>query len=209
MNTLNEEQVGGTHYKRGIQPITYIEANNLTFSEGNVVKYVTRHKEKNGREDLRKAKWYIDHMLNEETTSTQPNTPISEGEYKAVDLMIEKIIESGTEYDFIVYEGRGGLWAAAQVAYALDLDVFCGVDYYQHSSKYDILFVDDIWCTGDTGRKMQSHKMDVATLYYRRPSNLVYDSVRPDYFGVEIQGNDYIDLPVSQYQDIKIKKEKD
>lgn len=49
-------QIGGDHYKRmAIQPITYIEANELGFSEGNVVKYVTRWKFKGGIQDLEKA----------------------------------------------------------------------------------------------------------------------------------------------------------
>lgn len=50
-------QIGGDHYKRmPIQPITYIEANELGFSEGNVVKYVTRWKFKGGIQDLEKAR---------------------------------------------------------------------------------------------------------------------------------------------------------
>lgn len=60
------EQVGGDHYKkRAIQPIEYIMANNLGFCEGNVVKYVTRWKDKNGIEDLEKAKQYLQFLINE------------------------------------------------------------------------------------------------------------------------------------------------
>ncbi|MBQ0111559.1 MAG: DUF3310 domain-containing protein [Bacteroidales bacterium] len=52
-------QEGGSHYKqRGIQPIEYTEANKLNFQQGNVVKYITRHKEKNGVEDLGKVVHY-------------------------------------------------------------------------------------------------------------------------------------------------------
>jgi len=57
-------QVGGGHYpKDGIQPIEYIHANKLGFIEGNVVKYITRHREKNGVEDLKKIKHYIDLLI--------------------------------------------------------------------------------------------------------------------------------------------------
>ena len=57
-------QHGGDHYKnKGIQPIEYILANNLGFCEGNAVKYLTRYKEKNGLEDLNKAKHYIDFLI--------------------------------------------------------------------------------------------------------------------------------------------------
>ena len=49
----NEMQVGGDHYKRQkIQPWDFIHANDLGFLAGNVVKYVSRYKDKNGLEDL-------------------------------------------------------------------------------------------------------------------------------------------------------------
>jgi hypothetical protein len=57
-------QVGGDHYSgQGIQPIDYIMANELDFCEGNVVKYVTRWKFKNGVEDLKKARQYLDFLI--------------------------------------------------------------------------------------------------------------------------------------------------
>ena len=57
-------QGGGAHYaKHAIQPIEYIEANGLGFHTGNVVKYVTRWEDKGGAEDLRKARWYLDRMI--------------------------------------------------------------------------------------------------------------------------------------------------
>jgi hypothetical protein len=63
-NTKPAEQVGGTHYSdKAIQPIEYIDANNLGFYEANIVKYVTRYKDKNGIEDLKKAKWYLDRLI--------------------------------------------------------------------------------------------------------------------------------------------------
>lgn len=54
-----QTQQGGTHYKDlKIQPIEYIHANDLDFFQGNIVKYATRHKDKNGAEDLRKVIHY-------------------------------------------------------------------------------------------------------------------------------------------------------
>ena len=61
----NTTQVGGTHYESPIDPDKYIAANNLTFREGNVVKYVTRHRKKNGLEDLLKARDYLDRLIKE------------------------------------------------------------------------------------------------------------------------------------------------
>lgn len=57
-------QIGGSHYKdKAIQPVEYIHANGLGFCEGNVVKYVTRWKEKNGVADLEKARHYLDILI--------------------------------------------------------------------------------------------------------------------------------------------------
>jgi len=57
-------QEGGQHYKsKAIQPVVYIHANKLGFCEGNVVKYITRHKEKNGAEDIRKVIHYCELLL--------------------------------------------------------------------------------------------------------------------------------------------------
>jgi hypothetical protein len=58
------KQVGGSHYRdKGIQPIIYIHANNLGFCEGNVVKYVTRWRDKNGVADLKKAIHYLELLI--------------------------------------------------------------------------------------------------------------------------------------------------
>ena len=59
-----KEQVGGDHYsKLAIQPVEYINKNNLSYLQGNVIKYVTRYKDKNGVEDLQKAKHYINLLI--------------------------------------------------------------------------------------------------------------------------------------------------
>ena len=60
-------QIGGDHYKNmAIQPIEYIQANNLGFLEGNIVKYVSRWKSKGGVEDLKKARHYINLLIEHE-----------------------------------------------------------------------------------------------------------------------------------------------
>ena len=54
-------QYGGKHYKKcKIQPIEYIQANNLDYVQGNIIKYATRYKDKGGKEDLEKIKHYCD-----------------------------------------------------------------------------------------------------------------------------------------------------
>ena len=60
----SEKQIGGSHYKDcAIQPVDYIVENKLDFLEGNVVKYITRHKTKNGIEDIRKVIHYAELIL--------------------------------------------------------------------------------------------------------------------------------------------------
>lgn len=60
-------QISGNHYsKQKIQPIEYILENRLGYCEGNVVKYITRWRDKNGVDDLRKAKHYIDFLIEQE-----------------------------------------------------------------------------------------------------------------------------------------------
>lgn len=62
--TALQRQEGGAHYKNlAIQPVAYIHANGIGFFEGNVIKYVTRWKAKGGVEDLRKARHYLDLLI--------------------------------------------------------------------------------------------------------------------------------------------------
>ena len=71
MNAL-EKQVEGNHYKDlPIQPVEYIYANALGYFEGNVIKYVSRWRKKNGIADLEKAKHYIELLIQLENRSAR------------------------------------------------------------------------------------------------------------------------------------------
>ena len=60
-------QVGGTHYEKlKIPPIQYILENKLGYCEGNIIKYITRWKDKNGIEDLRKIIQYAEFLIDQE-----------------------------------------------------------------------------------------------------------------------------------------------
>jgi hypothetical protein len=61
--SANTKQVGGNHYQTTIQPWDFIIANNLGYLEGNVVKYVSRWKDKGGVQDLEKARHYLDKLI--------------------------------------------------------------------------------------------------------------------------------------------------
>lgn len=60
----NDRQVAGDHYKgKTIQPWDYIASNGLGYFEGNVVKYVSRWRDKGGVADLQKARHYLDKLI--------------------------------------------------------------------------------------------------------------------------------------------------
>ena len=61
-----ENKIKPTYYGSQIDVIEFVQANNLDFMQGNVIKYITRYKSKNGIEDLYKAKEYIDRIIQKE-----------------------------------------------------------------------------------------------------------------------------------------------
>ena len=64
MGLKKKNNIKPNHYgNSGIDVIDFCQANNLDFMQGNVIKYVFRYKNKNGLEDLEKAKEYIDRMI--------------------------------------------------------------------------------------------------------------------------------------------------
>lgn len=73
---MSANNVGPGHYKeKPMQPWDFIVSNDLGYLEGNIVKYITRWKQKGGVEDLRKAKHYIEKLievaLNSDITTPQ------------------------------------------------------------------------------------------------------------------------------------------
>ena len=79
-----DKQEGGQHYKLPIQPIEYIVKNGIKYREANVIKYVTRHANKNGAEDIKKAIHYLEMILEDYAQDTpkavadSPTTPWGE-----------------------------------------------------------------------------------------------------------------------------------
>ncbi len=61
-----------SHYTQGdLEVIDAIEGLGLGYHAGNIVKYVARYKFKNGVEDLKKARWYLDRLIQDEDTAEQ------------------------------------------------------------------------------------------------------------------------------------------
>ena len=62
--SAKDEQIGGNHYKdMPIQPIEFIVKNNIPFMEGNIIKYICRHRNKNKAEDIKKVIHYCKLIL--------------------------------------------------------------------------------------------------------------------------------------------------
>lgn len=75
----NEKQVGGDHYKSGMQHWDMVTDLKLGYFEGNITKYVTRARKKGGEEDMGKALHYTDKLM--ETAGRQLKTHLMEGDY--------------------------------------------------------------------------------------------------------------------------------
>jgi hypothetical protein len=61
---MAKDKISPQHYsKYKIEPITFILANDLDFAQGNIIKYVLRYRDKNGLEDLQKAKQNIEFLI--------------------------------------------------------------------------------------------------------------------------------------------------
>lgn len=77
MSTPLSTQIG-SHYKDlKIQPIEYIHANGIGFAEGCAIKYLTRWRAKGGVEDLRKARHFIDLLIEMESRGSAENVLMS------------------------------------------------------------------------------------------------------------------------------------
>lgn len=61
--SANDKQVAGTHYKSDIAHWDYVVANDLDYFQGQITKYVTRWKKKNGITDLLKAQHFLEKYL--------------------------------------------------------------------------------------------------------------------------------------------------
>ncbi len=62
---MDEDKINPSYYKKGIETTDYIVSHNMNYVEGNIIKYVTRYKEKNGLQDLLKAEWYLNRLIKE------------------------------------------------------------------------------------------------------------------------------------------------
>ena len=59
------DNINPTYYRKGIETTDYIVSHSMNYLEGNIIKYVTRYKDKGGLEDLKKAEWYLSRLIQE------------------------------------------------------------------------------------------------------------------------------------------------
>ena len=80
MNDPYDTQVGGNHYQTmKIQPAEFINKNEMKFAEGNAIKYICRHVNKGGLQDLEKAKHYIDMIIERDYADEAKNSSVDSG----------------------------------------------------------------------------------------------------------------------------------
>ena len=75
-----DKQHGGSHYRKyKIQPSQFISENELLYPEGCVIKYIIRHRDKGKKQDLEKAKHYIDMIIERDYSEDTTTKPLPEG----------------------------------------------------------------------------------------------------------------------------------
>ena len=63
------DNINPDYYRKGIETTDYIQSHSMNYLEGNIIKYVTRYKDKGGVLDLRKAEWYLTRLIKQEEKS--------------------------------------------------------------------------------------------------------------------------------------------
>ena len=77
-----KKQVGGNHYKKyKLQPSRFVTENKLLYPEGCVIKYVVRHQDKGGKQDLEKAKHMIDMIIERDYSKPEDKNPLDKKNY--------------------------------------------------------------------------------------------------------------------------------
>jgi hypothetical protein len=103
--SANDKQINGDHYRGAIQTWDYIVANDLGFLEGNIVKYVTRFRKKNGVQDLLKAQHYLDKLIEVENERLRRASDTNEQHQQATKSIVAQ------------RENRCGTGAGSNIAY--------------------------------------------------------------------------------------------
>ncbi len=199
MSLEKDKQEGGSHYdKSAVQPIDLIRACKLDFEEGSVVKYVARYKEKNGLQDLIKARQYLGWLIDRYDHEDIPDEAFPKIDWAEAITDLCKTVASSTKakyIDRIVVIPRGGLTLGHSLAEKLNMKE---VELYDPNIIYEglVLLVDDINDSGKTLADVLSRKdrfMDgvlTAVLAQRHTS-----TIATNFVGRIITNDDYVVFP--------------
>ena len=66
---MMSDNINPDYYRKGIETTDYIQSHSMNYLEGNIIKYVTRYKDKGGVLDLKKAEWYLTRLIKQEEKS--------------------------------------------------------------------------------------------------------------------------------------------
>jgi len=69
LSEANKRQIAGTHYNKPIQHWDLVIANGIPYMEAQIIKYVMRHREKNGVQDLEKAAHFLEKLIEVEAVT--------------------------------------------------------------------------------------------------------------------------------------------
>ena len=121
MNDPYDTQVGGNHYQTmKIQPAEFINKNEMKFAEGNAIKYICRHVNKGGLQDLEKAKHYIDMIIERDYADEAKNSSVDSGVNITYEGLSVTLPESDPDAMDDLSEGFGTLSEDVKVSYADD-----------------------------------------------------------------------------------------
>ena len=121
MSDPYDTQVGGNHYKdMKIQPAEFINKNEMKFAEGNAIKYICRHVNKGGLQDLEKAKHYIDMIIERDYADEAKNSSVDSGLDISYEGLSVTLPESDPDAMDDLSKGFGTLSEDVKVSYADD-----------------------------------------------------------------------------------------
>ena len=121
MSNPYDTQVGGNHYQTmKIQPAEFINKNEMKFAEGNAIKYICRHVNKGGLQDLEKAKHYIDMIIERDYADEAKNSSVDSGLDISYEGLSVTLPESDPDAMDDLSEGFGTLSEDVKVSYADD-----------------------------------------------------------------------------------------
>lgn len=90
MEKANDTQIGGEHYRKSdYQVWDFITDVKMPYLLGCVVKYVMRYEDKNGIEDLNKARHYLAKAKERKLGHWRNETGVSQGKYK---MLVDKLM---------------------------------------------------------------------------------------------------------------------